>query len=100
MSVVNETLVRDVVAEVLSRLNGGGAPTRQTTFAPAASCGCNGQRTNSAPAVRGRFGVFQDANEACEAAQTAFLQLQKTGVEARRKIVDLVKRMAEANADA
>src|SRR5262249_30228960 len=48
----------------------------------------------------GRFGVFQDANEACQAAHESFLQLQKKGVEARRRIVDLIKAMADANAEA
>src|SRR6185295_5947571 len=36
--------------------------------------------------------------EACEAAHQSFLQLQKKGVEARRKIVDIIKTMADANA--
>jgi aldehyde dehydrogenase len=97
MSVVNETLIREVVADVLNRLSGGAAPAR--TPEPPATCGCNGNRTSTtAPGLRGRFGVFQDANEACQAAQEAFLQLQKKGVEARRKVVHLVKSMAEANA--
>ena len=44
--------------------------------------------------------MFQDADEACAAAHEAFLQLQKKGVAARRKIVEIVKTMAEANAEA
>jgi aldehyde dehydrogenase len=48
--------------------------------------------------ARGRFGVFQDANDACAAAHEAFLQLREKGVEARRKIVDIVKGMADAKA--
>lgn len=102
MSVVNETLIRDVVAEVLSRLDGRPAatPASPATATNGAACGCNGNHSTTARAgARGTFGVFQDANEACEAAQESFLQLQKKGVEARRKIVDLVKRMAEANAE-
>jgi len=35
--------------------------------------------------VARKFGVFQDADEACAAAQEAFLQLQQKGVEARRR---------------
>ena len=50
--------------------------------------------------MRGKFGVFQDANEACAAAQEAFLQLQQKGVAARRKIEEIVKTMAEKNAEA
>lgn len=97
---VNETLIRDVVAEVLGRLGHAGAsPSPSTPPATAGgSCGCGGAKPASGPAFRGRFGVFQDANEACQAAAEAFRQLQKGGMEARRKIVDIVKRMAEANA--
>lgn len=103
MSAVNEALIRDIVGEVLGRLGGAPAP-RTSAPAPApaakADCGCGGKgATTSAPALRGRFGVFQDANEACVAAHEAFLQLQKAGVAARTKIVDIVKTMAEANAE-
>jgi len=51
------------------------------------------QKAASVPAVvlRGKFGVFQDANEACAAAQEAYLQLQQKGVGARRKIEEIVK---------
>jgi aldehyde dehydrogenase len=101
MSAVNETLIRDVVADVLARL--GGAPAAaQPAPAPAAKsdCGCGGKgAASSAPALRGKFGVFADANQACAAAHEAFLQLQKAGVAARAKIVEIVKTMAEANAE-
>ncbi len=103
MSAVNEALIRDIVGEVLGRL--GGAPgSRTSTPAPApaakADCGCGGKgASTNAPALRGRFGVFQDANEACVAAHEAFLLLQKAGVAARMKIVEIVKAMAEANAE-
>src|SRR6185436_10452131 len=97
MSAVNETLIRDVVAEVLGRLNGAPASPARTA-APAASkqdCGCNGKgHSSSSPARRGNLGVFEDANEACVAAQEAFLQLQQKGVAARVKIVEIVKSMA------
>jgi aldehyde dehydrogenase len=100
MSAVNETLIRDIVSEVLGRL--GGAPsTRTATAAPAAKadCGCNGKSHGAAPALRGKYGVFGDANEACLAAHESFLQLQKAGVAARAKIVEIVKAMAESNAE-
>jgi len=103
MSVVNETLIRDVVAEVLSRLDGRAAPPAPSP-APRAiepACGCNGARSAGGTATaRGRFGVFQDAKEACQAAQESFLQLRKKGVEARRKIVEIVKTLADTNAQA
>jgi aldehyde dehydrogenase len=108
MSVVNETLIRDVVTEVMGRLNGNLSPARSTpapspsTPLPSQSCGCEHPKKNgrAAPGLRGKFGVFQDANEACVAAQESFLQLQEKGVAARRKIEEIVKTMAEKNAEA
>jgi aldehyde dehydrogenase len=50
--------------------------------------------------LRGKFGVFADANEACAAAHESFLLLKQKGVEARRKMEEIVKTMAERNAEA
>lgn len=100
MSVVNETLIRDVVADVLARL--GGVPAAAKAAPPQAAkadCGCNGKGLAASPGARGKFGVFADANEACAAAHESFLQLQKGGIAARVKIVEIVKAMAEANAE-
>ena len=80
MSAVNETLIRDVVAEVLGRLGGSTTTTSKPSPAPSApppapssNCGCGTKKTSAANiALRGKFGVFQDANEACEAAQESF----------------------------
>src|SRR5689334_15138445 len=99
MSAINETLIRDVVAEVLNRLgrerNGGGPP------APPAHAAAG--ETRSAPARAngrgGRYGVFQDATEACDAAQNGFEQLKKQGMAGRAKVVEIVKTLAEANAE-
>ncbi|HTR40505.1 MAG TPA: aldehyde dehydrogenase family protein [Pseudomonadales bacterium] len=122
MSAVNETMIRDVVSEVLGKLNGRSfspvsAPTTSPSAspsprvqppapasapAPAASksCACEHKKSSKANvALRGKYGVFQDANEACEAAQEAYLQLKEKGVEARRKIEEIVKTMAEKNAE-
>jgi aldehyde dehydrogenase len=104
MSSINETLIRDVVTEVLGRLGGAPAPAKPAPApapAPAASGGCNGKsHSGAAPALRGKFGVFQDANEACAAAQEAFLQLKQQGVGTRRKIENVVKTLVEKNAEA
>jgi aldehyde dehydrogenase len=107
MSAVNETLIRDVVAEVLGRLGGNSTATAKPSSAPSAptpksdSCGCSTKNNSAANvALRGKFGVFQDANEACAAAQESYLQLKRKGVEARRKIEEIVKTMAEKNAEA
>lgn len=103
MSALNEALIRDVVSEVLGRLGGAPAGARTASApapAPPQDCGCshNGG-LGSAPALRGKFGVFQDADEACAAAQESFVQLQKAGVEGRRKIENIIKTLADKNAE-
>jgi len=45
-----------------------------------------------------RFGVFEDVNEACAAAQSAFEQLKEKGVAGRAKVVEIVKEMVTAKA--
>jgi len=105
MSAVNENLIRDVVAEVLGKLGGTATATAKPSPAPSApapkseSCGCGTKKVTSAPALRGKYGVFATADEACEAAQEAFLQLKEKGIAARRKIEEIVKAMAEKNAE-
>ena len=103
MSTVNEALIRDVVAEVLGRLNGAPAATPNRAAEPAkADCGCHGNGRGRSPSTgfRGKFGVFSDADEACAAAHEAFLQLQEKGVRARRQIEEIVKTLADKNATA
>ncbi len=90
---LDEKALRGVVEEVLARLArtpAGPAP------APAA-------RPAGAPAFvsqAGRYGVFADAADAAAAAMKAFEQLREKGVEARRTVVDIVKRLATDNAEA
>ncbi|HUZ07037.1 MAG TPA: aldehyde dehydrogenase family protein, partial [Candidatus Paceibacterota bacterium] len=103
MSAVNETLVRDIVTEVMGRLNGSSAPVKSAPapVPPPKDCGCEHKtKSRPAPALRGKYGVFADASEACAAAQEAFLQLQEKGIAARRKIEEIVKSLAEKNAEA
>src|SRR6266849_10035336 len=99
-SPVNETLIRDIISEVLGRL--GSTPAPKSGAAPAPSpttCGCNGHGKPAGGIIgRGKFGVFQDAKSACEAAHEAYLQLQQKGVAARSKIVEIIKGMADSNA--
>jgi len=96
MSAINETLIRDVVAEVLGRLGQSPAPSPAP---PKESSGDSGNgRAGSASLGRGKHGVFPDANEACAAAHAAFLQLRQKGVAARAKVVEIVKTLAETNA--
>ena len=101
MSAVNETLIRDVVAEVLGRLGSPNSTPAKTNSTPAPSsngsakpdCGCH-----TSPKNGGQHGVFQTADEACAAAAAAFVQLQKGGLAARRKVINIIKTMADTNA--
>lgn len=100
-SQVNESLIRDVVTEVLARLGQANGAAGATTSAPAGAGTCStGCRTSAAgkAALRGKFGVFQDADEACAAAQEAFEQLSARGVAGRVKVLEIVKGLCEANA--
>jgi aldehyde dehydrogenase len=100
MSAVNEALIRDIVGEVLGRLGGAAAPrTSAPAPAPKSDCGCNGRSHAAALGLRGKFGIFQDANEACTAAHEAFRQLQQKGVAARRKIEEIIKTLCDKNAE-
>src|SRR5580765_5906383 len=101
MSAINENLIRDVVAEVLGRLGKTGGDGGAGASAPATKeCGCGGNGHASGGSIRsGKSGVFQDANEACAAAHEGFLKLKQKGVAARAKVVEIVKTMAEANAN-
>src|SRR5947207_1404683 len=93
MTALNEALIRDVVAEVLGRL---GQPSPPDLPSPA--CGCGNGQTRTHRATGGKYGVFQDANEACSAAHDAFLALKGKGVAARAKVVEIVKTLADSNA--
>jgi len=100
MSTINEALVRDVVTEVLSRLGklDGGA---KSSASPApSSCASGTARQPSGGSIRGadQFGVFQNASDACAAAQEGYLQLKKKGVAGRAKVVELVKSLVVSNA--
>lgn len=105
-SAINETLIRDVIEDVLSRLNPGttpAAPRAAAAPAPAApatlACGCPPDRAPGlGGAIRGRYGVFEDANEACAAAQESFLQLSAKGVAGRVKVIRIIKELSVANA--
>jgi aldehyde dehydrogenase len=99
MSAVNETLIRDVVAEVLGRLGQVSRPAPSSPAPAKPDCGCGGNgHAGTASLGQGKYGVFQDANEACAAAHAGFLQLKQKGMAARAKVVEIVKAMAEANA--
>jgi aldehyde dehydrogenase len=92
MAVLNEAVIREIVADVVRRLN-------QPAAAQAAAAPPRGRSASPERSRRGTFGVFQDVNEACTAAHEAYLQLQEKGVETRRKIVRVVKELVQQNAE-
>lgn len=74
---VDESLVRNVVQQVLARLSGGAGP------APVAGKGFDG-----------RHGLFQDVNEAVAAAREAFEKLSAATLETRTRIIGHIRRIA------
>ena len=78
MATIDETLVSKVVREVLARL--------QT-------------ETKTAPAEQSRFGVYDDMGAACEAAHRSFEKLRDLGVSARRKAIQVIRKMCVEKAE-
>jgi aldehyde dehydrogenase len=95
---INEALIREVVADVLSRLGQQGPTSPASSPAPSAStCGCGNGHSGSSSKRAGNDGVFQDAQGACSAAHDGFLQLKEKGMAARARVVEIVKILAETN---
>lgn len=96
---LDEDALKKVVARVLSQLGTVAPPATERApaaaakaTAPARDCGCapNG----------GSDGAFSCACEAAEAAATAYRKLTEAGMEARRKVIQVVKTLCLANAEA
>jgi len=79
MATIDEKLVAKVVGEVLARLK---------TQAPAAQ---------SASGASG-FGVYEDMNQAVEAAQRSFEKLREGGMTARKKAIAVIRKLCVAKA--
>ncbi|MDF9827413.1 aldehyde dehydrogenase [Ereboglobus sp. PH5-10] len=88
---IDENLVRSIVSEVVRNIRSGSAST-----APAAAPSAPAIVNSSGPA----YGVFQDVPTAAAAAQKGYEQLRAKGVAARKQVVDIIKKLAIANADA
>ena len=80
MSQLNEAAIRDVVTEVLMKLQASGG-------------------TPAIISKSGRHGVFDDAASAARAARGGFEQLKRKGWAGRSKVIEIVKQMCLANAD-
>jgi aldehyde dehydrogenase len=93
MNALNESLIRDIVEEVLGRLDQ--LPRPQGSIGSPA---LPQPRVSHNGAGAAGYGVFRDANQACAAAQEGFHQLKAAGVAARVKVVEIVKTLSSANA--
>jgi aldehyde dehydrogenase len=79
MLTIDERLVTRVVSEVLTRLQTQAA-------APAAKSGASA------------FGVYENMNDACDAAHRSFEKLRELGIGARKKAIAVIRRMCVAKA--
>jgi aldehyde dehydrogenase len=77
MSTIDPVLVSKVVSEVLARLK---------------------SQTAAAPSAQGGFGVYEQMNDAVEAAHRSFEKLKESGVSARRKAIAVIRRMCVSKA--
>jgi len=71
-----EQMIRDVVSQVLSRMGTATSPTR------------NGR------GYAGRYGIFNDVDEAVAAATEAFEQLSERTIAERKRIIDHIRRIS------
>ena len=75
---LNETVIRNVVEEVLNRLGSNGA----------------GVPVIAGGGYRGRFGMFTCVDEAVAAARDAFDQLSRRTMDDRKRIIDHIRRIS------
>lgn len=87
MSQLNEAAIREVVTEVLAKLQ-----SAKGVSAPATPAIQRGSAT-------GKHGVFEDAASAAKAARAAFEQLSKKGWAGRAKVIEIVKQMCADQAE-
>lgn len=76
---ISEELIRSVVSQVIREVRGASA-------APTAG-------------AAGRYGIFDDANEAVAAARRAFEQLRERSMEDRKKAIAHIRRISIANCE-
>ncbi len=71
---ISEEMIRSVVAQVLAEV-GKAPPVTRSGYT-------------------GRYGIFEDANDAIEAARDAFEQLSERSLEDRRKAIEIIRRIS------
>ncbi|MDH3718764.1 MAG: aldehyde dehydrogenase EutE [Planctomycetota bacterium] len=88
---ITENQIRDVVQQVLSRLDAPPVATKPDCGCQStshSSCACNGA------SYEGRRGVFEDVDQAVAAATAAFEQLSERTREDRGRIIEHIRRIA------
>ena len=87
---INENLIRSVVEQVLSEVRSKQPSTGTSAASSTAS--------SSAPSsAMGRFGLFDNVDDAVRAARTAFEQLRERSIADRRRIIDHIRRISIDN---
>ena len=87
---VTDTLIRNVVEEVLAHMKSGPAM-------PKMHAATNG--SSAKISVGNTWGVFDDVGEAVKAATAAQAEFEKRGLDARRKAVACIRKVCLAKAD-
>ena len=80
---INETLIRSVVEQVLSEVR-----SKQPVQ------GASSASARSSSSAMGRFGLFDNVDDAVGAARTAFEQLRERSIADRRRIIDHIRRIS------
>ncbi len=91
---IDETLVRQMVEQVLGHIQTGWGGRS----APAAGKGAAAPITTSAAAVRNKFGQFTDVNEAVEAAKAAQRALARRSLAQREQACQLIRKIISEQA--
>ena len=100
MAAINESMVRQIVAEVVKELQGPveqAPPAVPPAGCPATPASRRGVPTASGTTYVGRGGIFNDVDEAVEAAGAAQRKLEDLGLEGRRGIIRILRDVTLAN---
>ncbi|TWU40886.1 aldehyde dehydrogenase family protein [Novipirellula artificiosorum] len=93
---LDESLIRSVVAQVLAEV--GPIPPKPGVD-PNCGCPLPSASGTAGQASGGQYGIFYDAASAVAAARKAFEQLRSRTLEDRRRIIDIIRRIAIDNCE-
>ncbi|MGC4034272.1 MAG: hypothetical protein QM754_21545 [Tepidisphaeraceae bacterium] len=96
---MDQTLVQDVVQEVMRRLGGRGAQFAGPKVGEDAPANDQIKRRSEIHAGDGKFGIFADVNAAVDAATDAQQKLLKLSTDERDQIVKIIKATAKEKAN-